>query len=261
MSSKYSIIKRNLLCEFQFSPDDIDCICFECWQRVKEFDEFCKHIESVHQQALITDIKLEYGEYISYDVMADADDDIKLKAKAREGAVPVVPVPSNRGERSRRILPIESVEVPMDVKLENSDMNTTSPGQRKKGRSKKIAVMEAIKVTDYSVIDKHIPESTTPKPQKKQRPKITSPDNVENNISDDGCSPADISEIEQLNDNFSESLMKSNSHITTRKKEDPQELIVCDLCGYSTINQMCYDTHVEMKHQDNIYECDICGKM
>lgn len=51
----------------QFSTDNIDCICSECWRKVKDFDDFCNNIENVHQMQAFCSANEPFG--------SDCDDD------------------------------------------------------------------------------------------------------------------------------------------------------------------------------------------
>lgn len=60
-TSKPKLVNFQTFFYMQIVDTAIDCICADCWQTIKTFDEFCQRIGDAHLQAISVDLKLEYA--------------------------------------------------------------------------------------------------------------------------------------------------------------------------------------------------------
>lgn len=64
----------------------------DCWQKVSDFDDFCNHLENIHQQALRADIKCDEALasiYVSSLLVSETSEEIKPTEEELEDAIAV----------------------------------------------------------------------------------------------------------------------------------------------------------------------------
>lgn len=215
---------------FQISGRQFDCICGDCWHKVKDFDDFCNHIAYVHQLQT-----LNAGAGTLQHTTTNHD----LQCVQEYGEIDAKPTP-------------QQLQAAMNVQENNAFVVNSS------SKLQIAAVNCGINVEALEIIEtKHEPASADDSYRTDNAYEFGDrwADNGAGTDSDDYPTAFDTPKGKKSN---KKKVLKMGQ---PKVKHEPEQMMyVCELCGHTSKSKGVYDNHYESKHMNNTYDCDVCGE-